>query len=296
MEVVLIVNPFASAVDEPRVRAVERELGAAASVRTLFTERPWHAAELAAEVTEADALVVFSGDGGFNEVLNGAQAGVPLGFLPGGRTNVLPRVLGLPREPVAAARRLAEALEQGRRRRISLGRVNGRRFGFSSGIGLDAELVRRVDALGRREDGKRPGDAAYLRAAARVAGGRRGHFEPALEVRGLGRAAFALVANTDPYTYAGPVPVHVAPEARFELGLDLVAPVKVRALGLPRLLRYVLAGRGQTEAPDVLYGHDLDRIEIVCDRPLPLQADGEDLGDVREAIFEAERDAIAVLI
>ena len=296
MEVVLIVNPFASAVTEARVRAVERELGRVASVRTLLTERPWHAAELAAGVTGVDAVGVFSGDGGFNEVLNGAQDGVPLGFLPGGRTNVLPRALGLPREPVAASRRLAEAIEQERRRRISLGRVNGRRFGFSAGLGFDAELVRRVDALGRREDGKRPGDAAYLRAAARVAGGRRGRFEPALEVRGLGRAAFALVANTDPYTYAGRVPVHVAPEARFELGLDLVAPVEVGLRGLPRLMRYVFAGRGQVEAPDVLYGHDLDRIEIACDRPLPLQADGEDLGDVREAVFEAERDAIAVLI
>jgi len=296
MEVVLIVNPFASAVTEARVRAVERELGRVASVRTLLTERPWHAAELAAGVTGVEAVVAFSGDGGFNEVLNGAQEGVPLGFLPGGRTNVLPRALGLPREPVAASRRLAEAIEQERRRRISLGRVNGRRFGFSAGLGFDAELVRRVDALGRREDGKRPGDAAYLRAAARVAGGRRGRFEPALEVRGLGRAAFALVANTDPYTYAGRVPVHVAPEARFELGLDLVAPVEVGLRGLPRLMRYVFAGRGQIEAPDVLYGHDLDRIEIACDRPLPLQADGEDLGDVREAVFEAERDAIAVLI
>lgn len=296
MNVVLIVNPFASAVTEPRVRAVERELGGVASVRTLFTERPWHGTELAAEVTGVDALVVFSGDGGFNEVLNGVQDGLPLGFLPGGGTNVLPRALGLPREPVAAARRVAEALEHGRQRRISLGRVNGRRFGFSSGIGLDAELVRRVDALGRREDGKRPGDAAYLLAAARLAGRRLGRFEPALEVRGLGRAAFALVANADPYTYAGRVPVHVAPEARFELGLDVVAPAKVGPLDLPRLLRYALAGRGQAAARDVLYGHDLDRIEIACDRPLPLQADGEDLGDVQEAVFEAERDAIAVLI
>jgi diacylglycerol kinase family enzyme len=296
MEVVLIVNPFASAVSEERVRAVEHELGRVASVRTLVTDRPGHGAELAAEVAGVDALVVFSGDGGFNEVLNGAPEGIPLGFLPGGGTSVLPRALGLPREPVAAARRVAEALEQGRRRRISLGRVNGRRFGFSSGLGLDAELVRRVDALGRRDDGKRPGDAAYLRTAARLAGSRRGRFEPALEVRGLGRAAFALVANADPYTYAGRLPVHVAPEARFELGLDVVAPEQVGPLALPRLLRYVLTGRGQIKARDVLYGHDLDRIEIVCDRPLPLQADGEDLGDVQEAVFEAERDAIAVLI
>src|SRR5215218_3915976 len=275
MELALIVNPLASAVSEARVWEVERELSRAASVNTLFTERPWHGAELAAEVAGVDALVIFSGDGGFNEVLNGVPEGIPLGFLPGGGTNVLPRALGLPREPVAAARRLAEALRQGRRRRISLGRVNGRRFGFSAGLGLDAELVRRVDALGRRDDGKRPGDAAYVLAAARLVGARLGRFEPALEVRGLGRSAFALVANADPYTYAGRLPLHVAPEARFELGLDLVAPAKVGPLDLPRLLRYALAGRGQAEAQDILYGHDLDLIEVVCDRPLPLQADGE---------------------
>jgi len=46
----------------------------------------------------------------------------------------------------------------------------------------------------------------------------------------------------------------------------------------------------------VLAGHDEDRIEVRCDRPLPLQADGEDLGDVLEATFEAERDALAVLM
>jgi hypothetical protein len=30
--------------------------------------------------------------------------------------------------------------------------------------------------------------------------------------------------------------------------------------------------------------------------PLPLQADGEDLGDVTHAVFEAERDAVMVLL
>ena len=45
----------------------------------------------------------------------------------------------------------------------------------------------------------------------------------------------------------------------------------------------------------VLYAHDRDRIVIRCDRPVPLQADGEDLGDVDEAVFEAERDAVTML-
>ena len=59
MEVVLIVNPLASAVSEERVGAVERELGGVASVRTFFTERAGHGTELAAEAAGVDALVVF---------------------------------------------------------------------------------------------------------------------------------------------------------------------------------------------------------------------------------------------
>src|ERR671933_8110 len=156
---VLVVNPFASQVTEERVEAVRAELERGASVETLFTERPGHAVELVEAVTEADAIFVFSGDGGFNEALNGADGRVPVGFLPGGGTSVLPRALGLPRDPVEAARLLAGSETT---RTISLGRASApgnsvlqrpRRFTFSAGVGLDAELVRSVDALGRRPDG-----------------------------------------------------------------------------------------------------------------------------------------------
>src|SRR5207248_1218630 len=125
----LIVNPYASAVTEEIVRAVERELGGAYELETVLTERRGHATELAANA-EGDAIFTLGGDGAFNEVLNGTDGRRPLGFVPGGGTNVLPRALGLPAEPVAAARRLMTV----RSRRISLGRVNGRRFAFSAGI------------------------------------------------------------------------------------------------------------------------------------------------------------------
>ena len=46
----------------------------------------------------------------------------------------------------------------------------------------------------------------------------------------------------------------------------------------------------------MLHGHDVDASGSRCDEPLPLQADGEDLGDVAEAVFEAERDAVSVLV
>jgi diacylglycerol kinase family enzyme len=266
-------------------------------VSVVRTEQPGHGVELAAEAAAGgcDALIVFSGDGGFNETLNGLHVDVPVGFVPGGRTNVLPRALGLPRDAVAAAAVLGPAAASGRTRRISLGRVNGRRFGFAAGVGLDGELIRMVEAERRTTEGLRASNLDFVRTATRLVVDRRATFEPALEVVGAGRAAFALVANCDPYTYFGRVPLHVAPDARFELGLDLVAPARVLPTSLPRLLGYAVLGRGQASAGDVLYRHDVDRVEIVCDRPLPLQADGEDLGDAQAVVFEAERSAVRVL-
>jgi diacylglycerol kinase family enzyme len=292
---VLIVNPKASHVTPEGIAAVEAELRAAVQLETRPTERAGHAVELARDASrEVDAVVVFSGDGGYNEVLNGLDGDVPIGFVPGGGTSVLPRALGLPREPRAAARAVAGAILHERTRRISLGRVNGRRFSFSAGVGFDAELVRRVDALGRNDDGERPGDLAFVRTAAGYVAEHRARFEPSLEIRGLGHAAFVVVANCDPWSFAGSMPLHVSREARFELGLDLAAPRRVRPVDVPGVLGYLLTGNRRLRCR-MIYGHDLDRIDVVCDGPMPLHVDGEDLGDVTEAAFEAERSALAVL-
>jgi diacylglycerol kinase family enzyme len=295
VKVFLVVNPFATRVTEERLALVRTELERAADVDVVLTERPGHATELVTDMGGgADAVVVFSGDGGFNEALNGLEHDVPVGFLPGGGTSVFSRGLGLSADAVEAARAVAEALAQGRTRRITVGRVNERRFAFSAGIGLDAEAVRRVDALGRRDDGKRPGDLAFARAIIGALAAQRGHLEPELEIVGFGRAAIAFVANGNPYTYAKRVPLPIAPEARYELGLDLVAPIRVRRRTLVGTALRLLTGHVR-QGP-YLYGHDLDRVEITCDRPMPLHVDGEDLGDVTAALFEAERDAVSVLV
>jgi len=205
---------------------------------------------------------------------------------------VLSRALGLPRDPLEAAERLAEALARGRTRRISTGRVNGRRFAFSAGIGLDAEAVRRVDERGRSADGRRAGDLAFVGAFARMILERHGRFDPVLEIDGYGRAAFVLVSNVNPYTFLKALAIQVAPEAMFEEGLDFLAPVSLTPRTLPPLLFALATGR---PARNALRGHDLDRIEVRCDRPLPLQADGEDIGDVNEAVFAAERGSVSIL-
>lgn len=285
----LIVNPAASRVTPELVAAVERELG---DVDTVLTERGGHAAELAA-AAEGERLYVFSGDGTFNEAVNGVRDDLSVGFVPGGGTSVLPRALGLPRDPAECARVLARSSAT---RRISLGRVNGRRFTFSAGLGLDAELVRAVDARGRSLTGRRAGDLAFAAELARLLARRRGRLRPALTVLGRGRAAFALVANCDPYTYAGRLPLHVAPTARFELGLDLVAPAELSPGRLPVAAFSLLARPTHTRRPWVIHVHDADELRIECDRPMPLQVDGEDLGDVTDAHFEAERGALDVLV
>src|SRR6266568_3221323 len=157
----LIVNPFSTRVSENRLNKVEEALARYAYVEMLPTRRRRHATRLAHEAAEThDALFVYSGDGVFNEVLNGIESAVPLGFIPGGRTNVLPRALGLPRDAVTAAAHLGKAFAEERTRTISLGRANGRRFAFAAGVGFDAELIRRIERSGRTEDGKLPGDIA----------------------------------------------------------------------------------------------------------------------------------------
>lgn len=290
---ILIVNPRASGVTPALARAVLAELAAGGPVEQVDTERPGHAVELAQEACgRYSAVYVFAGDGGFNEAVNGMREDVPIGFVPGGASNVLPRALGLPNDAVACARRLARGE---RTRTISLGVANGRRFAFAAGVGLDAELVRAVDRLGRRS-GKRPGDLAFTGELARLLAARRGRIDPGLTVEGHGRAAFAVVANCDPWTYVGPFPVHAAPLARFELGLDLAAPRRVTPAVLARIAWSVLVRPSHHRAADVVYVHDADRLAVRCDVPTPLELDGEDLGDVTDVVFEAERGALRVLV
>ena len=173
--------------------------------------------------------------------------------------------------------------------------MNGRRFGFNAGLGFDAELVRRVDELGRRPDGRRPGDRAFMRSAVAALRERRARFDEQLEIEGAGRAAFVLVANCAPYTFSGPLGLDLVPGADFDRGLAYFAPVSLRGRDLPRVLLHGLRGSG-LRAGQSLAGRDLDRIVVRCDHPLPLQVDGEDAGDVLEAVYEAERSAVTVLV
>ena len=237
---------------------------------------------------DTDAVVVFSGDGGFNEALNGVARRDDARLRPRRRHERAPARAGAAARPASQPRARSRRAGRGR---ISLGRANGRRFGFAAGVGLDAELIRRMDARGRDENGKRPGDLAFAWTAVQALAAHRVRFEPALEVVGHGRAAFALVANADPYSYVGRLPLRL-PRGAQHRGRPRPARAAVAAArGACRVRCATSSPAGPACRWSLL--HDSDRDRGPLRRPMPLQLDGEDVGDVTEVVFEAERDAVS---
>ena len=145
----VIVNPYATTVSDRLRNLVVYALESRYSVEAVDTEKPNHATQICREAAEEgyDLVVAFGGDGTVNEAANGlAGSDTPLTCLPGGATNVYCRTLGIPGDVVDATEHLLRMADDFQPRRADLGMVNERFFTFSSGVGLDASVVERVDA------------------------------------------------------------------------------------------------------------------------------------------------------
>ena len=74
----LIVNPFSTRVTEAKLEAVQETLSRYAELETFPTSRRDHATALAREAANNhDAVLVFSGDGVFNEVVRDQTTNLP---------------------------------------------------------------------------------------------------------------------------------------------------------------------------------------------------------------------------
>jgi diacylglycerol kinase family enzyme len=250
--------------------------------------------------------VVHGGDGTVNEVVNGLLAEGPgghvpaLAVVPGGSTNVFARALGLPRDPVEATGQILEALRAGRRRQIGLGLAGERYFTFCAGLGIDAEVVRRVEAQRRR--GKRATNALYVRTAVRAVLGSadRRHAPLTLQVAGepeVEGLQLGFVQNSAPWTYLGARAVDPCPEASFETGLDLYGLRTLRTTTVLRQLRQLLTANGRPpRGRSVVARHDVDELTLTAEHPLPFQVDGDFLGERTAVRFRAVPNAIAVVV
>jgi len=286
--VLLIWNPISTGVTAESLGSTLTRIAPRLEVVAMHITESGDAERLGELAVEQgfDSVFVLGGDGTANEVVNGVGDRLPIGVLPAGGTSVLPRALGLPTNLDEAIDRLCDALEENSVRTISLGTVNGWRFAFAAGVGLDAEIVKRIDERGRggdsADDASRPSDLWFVREAIGLL--LEGEYaQPTMRVEVPGQpdlpAATVFVANCSPWSFAGPVPLDVAPDASFEGGFDLVVIETVEARNAPGRIRSLLGKKETGDGDGVQRLHDLETATIHCDRPLPVQADGELLGE-----------------
>lgn len=298
--VLLVVNPVARTVSKPTLAVIEKALSADFRLEVAETKQRGHAGELAEQAVAdgIDLVLVFSGDGTINEVVN-ALAGteVALGVLPGGATNVLVRALGLPTDPAECTGVvMAKALDDAAIK-LHLGRADGRYFAVNCGAGIDAA------AMGRLERKFPASKQKYERAAFRAVAqellvGYAGK-TPDLELRVDGGEPIpslsVMVGRTDPYTFYKERGLHMTPDASLEGGLDVLSIRKLNRRNVPRVAWQVFGSARHVHGRDIDYVHDVSHILVTAAQPFPVQVDGDPLGDHRRLEIELAREALWVV-
>jgi diacylglycerol kinase family enzyme len=298
LRILLVVNSFASSVTARNTVVVHRRLARGHDVEMVETNRRGHATRFAHDAARRgiDVVIGYGGDGTLNEVATGiAGTNTALGVLPGGSTNVFARTLGMPNDPVAATELLADGIDRGDLRPIGLGRVNGRFFCFHTGVGYDAAVVRSVE---RHASLKRwLGHPLFISSA--LTTWLRGYDrdEPHFSLddgRGnrIDDGFFAVVLNTNPYTYLGNLPLDLSPAATLDRGLVVIAFRTLRVLPILRGLGAALRGGGVATSEHLVEWRDLDHLMIEHPTPFPYQLDGDYLGDVSRLEFTHVPDAV----
>jgi diacylglycerol kinase family enzyme len=337
----VIVNPHATGVSRELRDAVLAMLELRYRVQAADTKAPGHAVELAqrALCEGYEAVAALGGDGTVNEAANGLSrdsgggARSALACLPAGQANVFAKMLGLPSDVIGATTRLLSLADQWRPRRIDLGVVNGRRFTFSSGIGVDASVTRRVDSNPRLKARFGPWYYAwaglstfsrrYLVGAPRMlvaaAAGENGgaHDDTSADARSARSRACApadgsagagarpvegittVVQNGAPFTFFKDRPIEIADGGALDSG-KLAGCVlrRARASDLPFLAFRMLSTRAPISAhPQVSSFCSVTELTVQSadGRPLPLQVDGDYLGEVIEARYSILPGALNVL-
>jgi diacylglycerol kinase family enzyme len=300
----IIVNPYATTVSDRLRNLVVYALQGRFEVDAVDTEAPGHATELCREAAHEgyDVVVAFGGDGTVNEAANGLLGSpTPLCCLPGGSANVFAKMLGIPGDVVDATEHLLAMADDWRPRKVDLGVVNGRCFTFSSGLGLDASVVERVDANPRMK--ARLGPYFFAWVAVTTVLRRYQVRPPRLEVDAGGKTlagVTAIVQNGSPFTYFQDRPIHISDGAALDSGA-LAGGVLHRA-SLPAMLSLAwraFSPRARVTGNRQVSGLSADMSELTVrsadGRPLPLQVDGDYLGDVDEARYSIMPRALNVI-
>jgi diacylglycerol kinase family enzyme len=298
---VLIANPSASQFTGGGYRRIKAILEQVYELTTEWPIGPHETERLAGEAAVRGVDVVFAmgGDGVAHHVANGlVHSDTALGLIPVGTTNVLSRIFDIPQKPVKAAELATEWQPVPTRTvRIDAETDTGvveRHATFSVGFGFDADVVEAAEA--RPFAKTRFGSVHYATTAiTRLLSNWR--TEPAnLRVVCDGDRFDAVAALTQvhhPFTYLGPVPLHLTPEPP-----DGVATLAGSSLGILRSLEIfsrATLGARQRDATGVRLWVGYEELSIDADPASPFQADGELLGHARRAVLTPDEGALMVL-
>jgi diacylglycerol kinase family enzyme len=305
----IIVNPYATTVSDRLKNLVVYALQARYEVEAVDTEAAEHAIEIGREARTGgyDIVVAFGGDGTLNEVANGlAGTNVPVSVLPGGSTNVVCRTLGIPNDVVDATEHLIGLADDFRPRKIDLGRCNGRHFVFACGVGLDATVVKRVDAHPRLKTRARQW---YYTWAAISAFYRQYLRDPVRFELEIGdeklEGVTAIAQNSDPFTYFANIPIRICEDIGLDDGtisMALLRRAKQRDM-LPIASRVLSKGlhvakHRQIDDFDDVTKASVRSVSTDADglaRPFPVQVDGDYIGEYTELDFSVEPGALTVV-
>jgi diacylglycerol kinase family enzyme len=306
----IIVNPYATTVSDRLRNLVVYALQGRFDVEAVSTEAQNHATEIGREAQDGgyDVVVAFGGDGTLNEVANGlAGTDLPVAVLPGGSTNVVCRTLGIPNDVVDATEHLLSLADDWQPRKIDLGIVDGRHFVFSCGVGIDATVVRRVDANPKLKATAGP----YYYSWAGISCFYRKYLVNPIRVRAQveGRepaeGVTAIVQNSDPFTYFASRPIRVCEGIAIDDGTLSMAVLKRAAQrDMPTLISRLFSEskpaarhRQVTHFDDVLHA----TVETISEgkdgspRPFPLQVDGDYIGERTRVELRADPGALTIV-
>ncbi len=304
----IIVNPYASTVSDRLRHLVVYALQGRFEVDAVDTEARGHATELCREAAQEgyDVVVAFGGDGTVNEAANGLLAAspgppaTPLCCLPGGSANVFGKMLGIPGDVVDATEHLLAMADDWRPRTVDVGVVNGRCFTFASGLGLDASVVERVDSNPRLK--ARLG-AYYFTWVAVTAFMRRYLVHPPRLRVELGEETYegvtAVIQNGSPFTYFQNRPIEVADGVALDSGTLSGGVLHRATLGaMPFIAWRAFSARAKvTDHRQVTGLRDAQELTVTSadGRPLPLQVDGDFVGEVERASYSIRPRALTVV-
>jgi diacylglycerol kinase family enzyme len=299
----LVVNPYATTVSARRRDVVVSALASRYELEAVETRARGDATAISAEAAEGDfdVVIAFGGDGTVNEVANGlAGTATPLIPLPGGSANVYCKLLGIPAEIVDATAHVLGLADRWQPRAVDLGLVAGRHYTFSAGIGIDASVVARVDA---RPDLKRRFGANFFLAGALWTFGRHYLRRPprmlvAVEDRSF-TGVTTVVQNAEHYTYFNAHAIDLADGATLDSGtLAGIVLLRGSLLDLPSLTARAVSGTGRVGRHRRVASFSTATAVSVSSsdgRALPLQIDGDYIGEFAEARFTISPGALQVI-